>query len=104
MIIALVAASACVAFVKGFLIPKIGLEAKAHDIWALEIVVILAIVAAYIYKEILHGMGTLLRHEKSAEKSSGKNVGVDPKVLMVSLAASVAIYLAALAVIGNAIR
>lgn len=104
VVIALIAAISVIVFIKTVLLPSVPQSTgSAAEIWMLEVVVILSVLGAFIYWEVLEGMQRILQVGQSSDKPHGDSHGVSPMTLVGSFGASVAIYLIALAWLKNVV-
>lgn len=94
---AVLVAAGAIVFVKKVLVPVVPSSGK-HGIWMLECFVLLTIVGAFYYQEVMDGMEKVLRvivGTTSPSSTAPEVHRISPFVLFLSLAASIAIYLAA---------
>lgn len=94
ILFALVVAISVISFIKFVLVPKLSQSSDVlSQIWILEVFVLLTIVGAFIFKEILEGTDQISQQDQ--EKNTHNTHNLSPFHLITSLGASVFIYLAA---------
>lgn len=98
VILALLLAIGVVALIKWAFVPSIHQDSsELSEIWKLEVVVISAVLGAYLFSEILEGMQRILQQGHHTQSQDKPPHAVSPFVLVSSFGASVVIYLAAFA-------
>lgn len=93
MSVAAVVTAGIVVVIKKIIIPVGELAPTENGIFALEVTVLLVLLGAYIFSEIIHGMEML----KGGKRQDKVHIGLsfrDVALVLLSLAGSLAIYLA----------